>query len=337
MFVLQGPRTGGGGMDAMADLTIPYQYVPNVLFLGNGLNRAFDSKNSVSWDDEVCHHTDLSEEEKVSARHAPYPLQAVIFSNDHVELKKKEDAPGLANLPVPDQEAELIRKYLSLGFDAVLTTDYSYEAEKSVDARFHLEVGRSSRYRRATTAEKNKWKRRGLYQYYMVEGTDKVMAPPIWHIHGEAALPDSMVLGHYDYGKIQSAIQEYITTFERRWNGASRYGKDFIVNSWIDYFMTGNVYMVGYGLDLSEFDIWWLINCKKRHNPNGSRIIWLEPEIDITSRLLAGAYGMMTPDIDMTDVNLDKTDGEENEQWFQVYHERAFAYIQDCMAGESRA
>ena len=47
--------------------------------------------------------------------------------------------------------------------------------------------------------------------------------------------------------------------------------------SWVDSFLAKNVHILGFGLDLSEADIWWLICCKKRNFPD-TKICYYVPE-----------------------------------------------------------
>ena len=51
--------------------------------------------------------------------------------------------------------------------------------------------------------------------------------------------------------------------------GASKYlnnwtGMEMECQGWLDYFLMGDVHAVGFGFDLSEFDIWWAIERKSR-------------------------------------------------------------------------
>ena len=63
------------------------------------------------------------------------------------------------------------------------------------------------------------------------------------------------------------------------------------LRSWLDYFMLGDVHIVGLGMALSEMDLWWLVNCKKRHFP-GRKVILYKPDIKPEEKLLAEAYGV---------------------------------------------
>ena len=55
--------------------------------------------------------------------------------------------------------------------------------------------------------------------------------------------------------------------------------------------MLSDIYIVGLGFDLSELDLWWLINCKKRHAPH-TKIVLYKPDISLEQRLLAQSYNV---------------------------------------------
>ena len=114
----------------------------------------------------------------------------------------------------------------------------------------------------------------GIYKYFDVAGNN------IWHIHGEAAKPDSMVLGHYYYGKLLGEIQNRVPQFIRSYKAAQTKENDISIKSWIDYFLLGNIYIVGLSLDPSEMDLWWLINCKKRNFGKCGTIHLYEPNME---------------------------------------------------------
>ena len=40
--------------------------------------------------------------------------------------------------------------------------------------------------------------------------------------------------------------------------------KNYQCRCWLDYFILGDVWSVGFGLDVSEFDVWWAIERKAR-------------------------------------------------------------------------
>ena len=45
--------------------------------------------------------------------------------------------------------------------------------------------------------------------------------------------------------------------------------KDKSIISWIDLMFTTDVYIVGFGMDFSEQDIWWILNKRQRFIKEG--------------------------------------------------------------------
>ena len=115
--------------------------------------------------------------------------------------------------------------------------------------------------------------------------------PILWHImknYSEHGFNEFIICCGYK--------QQYIKDFKKRYEGCNRHEKDFQPQSWIDYFLIGNVYIVGFGLDLAEMDLWWLLNCKKRNCQNQSKVFFFEPNMEdegkYTKKMLAKAYGV---------------------------------------------
>ena len=260
--------------------------VPRVLMLGNGINRAFESEN---WDALLRTMTDgrfTDDEWKELCGRFPYPLLAVIASDDSVGDKMREKGKEMCAHSPAEEQKQLLSCLSDAGINAILTTNYTYEAEQSLIQDFKCVPGRKLKYRYVTCAEKPKAESDALYTYNCTEG---LTIPPIWHIHGEAGRPDSMIIGHYYYGKLLSRIQSYVAETVKRYNIAERAGNEFYPRSWVDYFLFGDVTIVGLGMDLSEMDLWWLFNCKKR-NGRG-KLTYLEPCISKEKQLLAEIYG----------------------------------------------
>lgn len=263
-----------------------YGHVPKVLLLGNGINRAYDY---ASWDDliESIRTKDLTEEEKECMKNVPYPLQPVILTGDHLGTGMSEIAESLAALRADPEEETLLRAIASLPADAILTTNYTYELEKALEPRARFRPGKPNRFRTTAYAEAGKYDTRQLHTYFSVmEGV-----APIWHIHGEAARPDTMVIGHYYYGKLLSKLQQHVSSAIVRHKITSARQSDMEMRSWLDYFLTGDVHIVGLGMSLSEMDLWWLVNCKKRNFPD-TKVTLYKPDIRPEEKLLAEAYGV---------------------------------------------
>ena len=282
--------------------TIKYRTIPNVLFLGNGINRAY---NEDSWDDLLRKITKIEIDDtkiKLLSNQIPSPLQAVAVTRDNVKegIEKyinDESDPKHGNQVALSDNQEKLDTYRSIickGFDAVLTTNYTYEIEQAVNPDFLCKYNARSKYRKTTYKGNTVDEQFGLFKYMDV--SDEKAACPIWHVHGELARPNSMVLGHDYYSKLLARIQSYLKQFNSAYFRSSKNKADYIPKSWVDYFLLGNLYFVGYGLDTAEMDIWRLISCKKHLGLNSAKVYYfdsnLEQDDKFGKRLLLEAYGV---------------------------------------------
>lgn len=237
-------------------------YRPQVLLLGNGLNLNY---NGDSW--SAFLNAISEREEECKDLLSPMPLRAIYMTNDQVGEKLKGRKK---NNPVNDifgkvEEAGLakdIRRFLSLGFDEILTTNYTYEIEA---AAFGQQGVNENALKRAS---KNIVEGERVESKYLLSTCNQLLVDGetrrVWHIHGEARKPESMILGHYAYGQLFKRITNYFDQLKNDYQIAQREGKPIHIRSWLDSFILGDVYIVGFGLDFSEFDLWWLLNRKKR-------------------------------------------------------------------------
>jgi hypothetical protein len=115
----------------------------------------------------------------------------------------------------------------------------------------------------------------------------------VFHIHGEIARPESIMLGHEAYVESCSNIRRYSHLSVRGADGTWEDGKGNFYpkagwlkakfrrgrgeldpdkpHSWVDLFMLRDVHIVGFGLEFTEVDIWYLISYKAR--------LALQPEV----------------------------------------------------------
>ena len=144
---------------------------------------------------------------------------------------------------------------------------------------------------------------------------------PIWHIHGEAHKPNSMVMGHYYYGKLLREIENYLSGAMSRLKVLYKKEVNPIpTKSWVDLFLLGDVHIVGFSMSLSETDLWWLACCKKRNFPD-SRIIYYKDheENDPGKEEMTRTYG-----IEVVDMKGKVSD-------FKGYYEKSLNIIKDCI------
>lgn len=265
-----------------------------ILFVGNGVAQRI--KIAEKWDKII---SDTAGEYGVRIaedilKKLPYNMQIVAASDDNVDRAMVGLSERLKAITLSEEQKAFTKRILELPFDNILTTNYTYELERSVsDSRV---------FRCRYPAElKRKQSDMTLFGYIpvSVDGAEK----KIWHIHGHACSPGSVIMGHYFYGKLISRIQSYIPEMLKGWRAGERSGREFEIRSWVDCFMTGDVHMVGFGMDLCEADIWWLACCKKRHFPDRKIFYYVpawEMSADNPKRILMNAYGIVIREIQCT-------------------------------------
>ena len=239
-----------------------------VLLLGNGINRL---SNEYSWSDlldELIKETKTSEvitykEEK------PFTLlyeEIYLRTLKHLrskELRLKEEIANLVlNKFTPN---EFHTKILDLDVEAILTTNYDYNLERSFDD----DHGKSANV--LIERKYNLFRRRNANGRY------------IWHIHGEADAPNSITLGHEHYvgylQKMGNYLKDKITSKRKgeqkeirspiqkaihRQEEIRAFDKAKTIYSWVDLFLMNDVYILGLALDYTEIDLWWLMIFKER-------------------------------------------------------------------------
>ena len=286
---------------------------PQVLLLGNGINLGF-SDNGISWPmllekittnkstgellDEL---TEKSKENGTGLSAIPFPLEIVLRTDDNVDttmnrVKTDEDIKELMYGSVNKELKDILQKILSMNFDHILTTNYSYELEMSVTGdsigSIDKTLKRTQKHTDAVSRAESKFL---LHTYYPLEFNG--IHNRVWHIHGEARKPNSMIIGHYYYGSLLSKYKEFLDKQSKIYNSMNKDKTTFNIKSWLDAFIFGDVYIVGLGLDFSEMDLWWLINRKKREKSEHGKIIYYDPKpygTDTDDKLTAVKHKLLT-------------------------------------------
>lgn len=267
--------------------------IPQVLLLGNGLNKAYQG---ASWNELI---ESIWVNKRITSNaicDAPFPLQAVIATDDSIDEKLKEKPDSFYGVKSIDEIRAPIEQLLGIGFDHILTTNYSYEIERVACPL----VDRDGRYCKKLTAHtgacKNAETRYLLHTYNQLPYGDFINK--VWHIHGEMRKPQSVVLGHYYYGKL---LGKYMAELDKRGNQQKIRQEKYlppIMDSWIDAFIMGDVYVLGFGYDFSEMDMWWLLNRKKRENARHGKVVFYEPSFGKELKLsMLDTYGVQTEDL----------------------------------------
>lgn len=269
---------------------------PSVLMVGNGINRLFC--NNISWSQLI----DKTKTDHIYVpRDLPEPLKAQVFCNLEGQNNSDSTDSDSSEKHYTNALNEVCREWCaeslcyekknfinelldSKSFESVLTLNYSYEIEKSLfndfGVNFKVDTGDKpnlsfnlfKKYRRFTVQHVSSLnnKDKALRTFFAKKeiNSDKLCFPYIWHIHGEAAQPRSLVLNYHYYGNMISLIQQYQRIFLRRFFSFLTNRKDaqigYYPQSWLDYFYVGDVFIVGARLNIDEFDLWWLIDSRLR-------------------------------------------------------------------------
>lgn len=277
--------------------------IPQILLIGNGINLAYKDK---SWEEIVRkelskNSVGLSWED---IKTIPSTMQIVLATKNHVNTCLSDFAKEMENQSLSNDRTDFLRKLSLLPMDCFLSTNYGFEIEKAMGF-----VGNVHSYRTKTV-----WtdKARGIkdqfrfYQYYPLEQVGGAIKE-LWHIHGDIAKPNGMVMGHYYYGKLIGEIQKHIPEILRDYRSFESKGISYTPKSWVDWFMISDVYILGFGMYLCESDIWWLLCCKQREFPK-TKVLYYPGSMKKNDerRLLLEAYGgsvidTITPPVNNSD------------------------------------
>jgi hypothetical protein len=203
--------------------------------------------------EELLNHFRTSRLERLSAK----SRQHISVWWDIDRLFKEKIAEKMKTLPVDDVHRALMR----LPVDNILTTNYDYCLEKALEPK---------RPKRAD------WGTREIrYSYFLRRS---VRHKFVFHIHGEIATPSTIMLGHESYVDSCSYIKSYahrqgfmpkrMKPKPQVLHGLFRSGNCQIdltkPHAWMDLFMLRDVHIVGFGLEFTEIDLWYLLAFKSR-------------------------------------------------------------------------
>ena len=292
---------------------------PQVLLLGNGIIRAY-SHLALSWHELL---KEIGTDKTVPDNpDMPMPMEIILRTNDHVDLVLEDHIKQLYGSVDGPEFQEILLQLLGLGFDHILTTNYSYELEEAALGKAVLsdeEIRPLERFSSEVSAPEDSFM---LFTWNEVSANG--CRNRIWHIHGEAMKPDSVIIGHFYYGTLLSKCDAYIQKWRR--SGLLDYQNKEVV-SWVDAFMLGDVYTLGFGYDFSEMDLWWLLCRKKRERAPHGELYFIEPgksDVD-TKHALLRAYDAQCVTLGMADLD---NDG------YKAFYEEAVREIARRMAEE---
>ncbi|WP_246795461.1 SIR2 family protein [Burkholderia perseverans] len=167
---------------------------------------------------------------------------------------------------------ELLRP-LVVQFDSILTTNYDASIEDALAGPLY--------YQQSMMPESR----------YSLFRKNDVGARQVWHIHGDASRPQSILLGYDHYAGYLQKIRNYVT------NGMSPTESKVVLSnaatrrkeenqggrpifSWVDLFLRDHLHIVGFGFDFTEIDLWWLLVYKRRRDTKTGKTFFYCIDID---------------------------------------------------------
>lgn len=213
---------------------------------------------------EESHRQPLSE----FSKQIPYALLATLVAAPEDDARHTQYARVFPTLCCAD--TTLLYNLVNAGFDAILTTNYTYEIENCFKPDYSALKNKAAYAfeveRQGDTI--------GDAKYLLHTYNQLADGPPIWHIHGEARRKSSIILTHDEYARL---IHKLVEENKRNRNKFVEFETEVRYSSWLDYFLMSNLYIVGLGMDFSEFDLWWILNRRKREKARVGQIKLFAP------------------------------------------------------------
>ena len=100
---------------------------PQVLFLGNGLNLAYGGMSWTKLIEIIAKRDDFD----WTKSETPMPLQAILATNNQIRTSLKTHKELFRGRIETEDQMYVLQTLLTIGFDDILTTNYSYELEEA--------------------------------------------------------------------------------------------------------------------------------------------------------------------------------------------------------------
>lgn len=231
-----------------------------ILLVGNGPNRM--SPVGLSW-------ADLMHTLRAAAGMRPDGHETKPFPLHFEEIRNgwRARTPGateaaflrrVAHATAALRPNELHRRLTGLAVSDILTTNFDDCLERSlartaVVANFDTHESKHSLFRRSRIGRRH-----------------------FWHLHGDIFRPNSVLLGHDRYVEGAAHIRRYCdptqgVPFKAHaeplravFRSADARLDPRRPHAWVDLFLLRDVHIVGFGLDFTEVDLWYLLSLRQR-------------------------------------------------------------------------
>lgn len=293
---------------------------PKVLLLGNGLTY----NSETNWQN-IIHELSRSEAPSLECPKIPYSVQASIETSIVDTIRHQKYEKYFKNNYVY-RDYPLLKQIVMLDFDAILTTNYTYEIERC----FYEGYEKFSDYKlrkiaSSTVAKESKYM---IHTYNHVQKDS--ITRDIWHIHGEVRRKSSMILTHDEYTHLIGKLVEY-----NQYVGSAYVNEkeNISFRSWFDYFVLGDVYIVGQEVNFSEFDLWWLLSrrVKEKDNIGMGKIYYFNP-LSATGERTPIEIALKALGAEIEDCGIQLTgDKAKDDMLYSQFYERAITKLSKCI------
>lgn len=238
------------------------------VFLGNGFTRALVG-NVLAWGQLIGGANLQDDLQQI----IPYTFQYEMNYLGKHELDEETLKTNICK-KLPDfSEGELkdaAKSFLSFlaenEITDILTTNYDGLVE-------HLLQSQNAKL----ISKNNSEKIYSIRRNYVYKYNEKLIT--LWKVHGDAVAPKSVMLGLDHYCGAIGKMDDFIkhgrlggkmtdNPMEMKLLNKTKLDKKeiatFQFQTWVDLFFAATVYFIGFGLDFSETDIWWLLNKRAR-------------------------------------------------------------------------
>lgn len=223
------------------------------LLIGNGLNRTLDG--SCSW---VKLMQNLGGDMWSEAfADVPSPIQYEVLAARHNRRIGRRGADTY--LQTKRRVADLVsaiqigdgcvhNRLRTLEIDNVITTNYDLSLERALSFGDFVQPNI-------------------MQSKYLFESTSEINRVKIFHAHGIVTKPQSICIGYEHYcGYIQRMRQSLLDSAQAEEDSSSKLEKlvldGEVATTWPGLFFTSDIDIIGFGLDFSEIDFWWLLSLR---------------------------------------------------------------------------
>lgn len=230
-----------------------------VLLIGNGINTI--NNNDYTWKNLIENLIDfIGAGKRIGFEGKPFPLlyEQIVTKSIKKKIPESEVKKFIAKEVEKLQPNSIHERILDVGFANVLTTNYDYTFENI-----------NGTNKKFSDDGVIKQKTYSLFRNNLIDNQR------IWHIHGEANVSNSIMLGYEHYSGYLQNMREYVISGKKFTKYQTGPLKEKIANNsftkecWIDFFFTNDVHILRLTLDYVEIHLWWLLTSRARRIQEG--------------------------------------------------------------------